>query len=111
QGFIPDSVPPTVLSHDSADKALRAQNRVREGRVLVAEMRCLKCHVADVQPDGAMRELSADTPSLADVGQRYTFAWLAHWINDPHAMRADTPMPKVFTSSAGDAIDRRARDI
>src|SRR5205807_2640366 len=100
-----------VLSHDSADKPLRAQNRVREGRVLVAEMRCLKCHTADVQSDNAMRELTADTPSLGDIGQRYTQAWLAHWIYDPRAMRPDTPMPTVFATSHGDAIDQRARDI
>jgi cytochrome c2 len=57
-----------------------------------------------------MAELGADTPDLSDVGQRYTQAWLAHWINDPHAMRPDTVMLRVFVSS-GEAVDQRARDI
>jgi mono/diheme cytochrome c family protein len=35
---------------------------------------------------------------------------MAHWINDPHATRPQTAMPRVF-SNAGGEIDPRARDI
>jgi mono/diheme cytochrome c family protein len=106
--FIPESVPPTLFTHEASDKPLREQERIRAGRMLVAELRCLKCHTSEAA--GAMPEMSADTPSLEDVGQRYTQAWLALWINNPHEMRPDTVMPRVF-ASAGDALDQRARDI
>ena len=89
--FLPESLPPLVLAHDPADDALVAQSQLRLGRELAANLRCLKCHTSDVSSDkSAMRELSADTPSLDDVGARYSQAWLAHWINNPHAMR-ETP--------------------
>jgi mono/diheme cytochrome c family protein len=110
--FIPESVPPTLFVHDAADKPLREGERLRQGRELLANLRCLKCHTsqATTGEGGAMRELGMDTPSLQDIGQRHPQAWLAHWINDPHGMRADTEMPRLFHAE-GDAIDQRARDI
>ncbi|MEO6436894.1 MAG: c-type cytochrome, partial [Tepidisphaeraceae bacterium] len=90
---------------------LREQTRLRDGRELVANLRCLKCHATDMPPaGGAMRELEMDTPALQDIGQRRTQAWLAHWINNPQAIRADTEMPRMFRGE-GDAIDQRARDV
>jgi mono/diheme cytochrome c family protein len=109
--FIPETVPPTLFTHDASDKPLRGQMRLRRGRELVANLRCLKCHTSDVQSaGGAMRELAADTPSLLDIGQRRSQAWLAHWINNPHAMRPDTEMPRVFHAS-GESLSQEARDI
>lgn len=109
--FVPETVPPSVFSHDGADAALRGQGRLRHGRELVANLRCTKCHTSDAAAGGtAMRELSADAPSLLDAGQRYGQAWLARWISNPHAMRPDTEMPNVFNAPAG-AVDPRARDI
>ena len=67
-------------------RTLHGNDALRLGRQVVADVRCVKCHATDV-PAGAMPELSADAPALDDVGQRYTQAWLAHWINNPRAMR------------------------
>jgi mono/diheme cytochrome c family protein len=110
----PEPLPPAVLSHNAADKALRESLRVRDGRLLVAQLRCTKCHatpglVAPGDKD-AMPELQMDAPSLADAGGRLSADWMAAWINNPRALRAGAHMPRLF---AGDdkTVAAEARDI
>jgi mono/diheme cytochrome c family protein len=55
-----------------------------------------------------MPELAMDVPSLADAGARFNEEWLAAWINDPHALRHDAHMPRLFKSRE---VDAAARDI
>src|SRR4051812_5549821 len=60
KGVLPESVPPTVFSYDAeADEKLVAQNRLRRGRELFAEHRCMKCHI-DFKLNSAMPQLSMD---------------------------------------------------
>lgn len=85
-------VPVAVLSHDETP-ALKESLLLHEGRDLFLEGRCIRCHVAKATvPEAAM-----DAPSLAGIGGRRNEAWLARWVEDPHAMRPGTPMPRVFT--------------
>ncbi|MEA2708830.1 MAG: hypothetical protein QOF78_1431, partial [Phycisphaerales bacterium] len=101
KGVLPESVPPTVFSYDGEDEKLIAQNRLRRGRELVAEHRCIKCHTADFKPDaGAMRELAMDAPALDGIGGRVNQAWLAQWIDNPQHFRPTTAMPRVFKKAA-----------
>lgn len=131
-----DPVPPTVFKHDAGAVAIATGTRLREGRMLLAELRCVKCHAAGDLPGtggadlaavlppidpaaavkpGPMPELMMDAPSLADAGARFSREWLAAWINDPKSLRADAHMPRVFHDAAGkaeaDAIDPRAADV
>jgi cytochrome c2 len=111
--FMPESVPPNLLSHESSDAALREQARVREGRELFATMRCAKCHAGagdgtPVPAADAMAELSMDAPNLADAGARLNAAWMAQWINDPKSVRPDASMPRVFH---GDQSPQQSADV
>ena len=110
---LPESVPPTVFSYDAADEKLVAQNRLRRGRELVAEHRCIKCHAADFKPEsGAMPELAQDAPVLDGIGGRMNQAWLAQWIDNPQHFRPTTAMPRVFKKSAEDGnVATEAADI
>jgi mono/diheme cytochrome c family protein len=65
---------------------------VREGRGLFLEHRCAKCHTGG----SGVPELAMDAPAFAGIGSRRNFDWLAKWIENPHALRATTPMPAVF---------------
>ncbi len=110
-----EPVSPTALSHNAHANDLRAGDRLREGRFLFAELHCTACHDATglVPPKGtagAMPELAQDAPVFADFGAKYNEAWLANWINDPHAIRPHTQMPRLFAGEAG-KIDQRAADI
>jgi mono/diheme cytochrome c family protein len=120
----PDPVPPTVFTHEANDAALGESSRVRDGRMLVAELRCTRCHAAPgPTPDkprapgyiGLMPELEMDAPALTDAGSRLNPAWLAAWINNPRTFRANAHMPRVFrTEGAGKddkVIDPRAADV
>lgn len=104
----PEPVPPSVFSHSVADATISRSLQLREGRELVAQLRCLKCHVSADLGNHAMPELAMDAPSLADVGARLNQPWLAGWIGDPHALRPDAHMPRLFHVNGS---DQRAADV
>lgn len=111
--FPAEPVPPTVFTHDANAKALREGVRVRDGRLLFAELRCAACHgdATLIPPRGSgMPELAHDAPLFDDLGSKFNETWLAHWINDPHAIRPRSLMPRVFAGKAGE-VDQRAADL
>ena len=108
-----EPVPPTVFKHAASAKELRAGERIREGRLLFAEYRCAACHEAAsvLPPKGeGMPELAHDAPIFDAIGEKYQEPWLAAWINDPHSIRPNALMPKVFAGKPGE-IDQRAADL
>jgi len=95
--FPPEPVQPTVLSYDAGSKELREAARLREGRELLADWRCVQCHrAAGPQGVGAMPEWGTDAPDLSNAGGRLKSAWMAAWIADPRTLRPDATMPRVF---------------
>jgi len=131
-------VPPTQLSHNAGGEAVAKGMRMREGRQLLADLRCVKCHTTphnpgalrdlaraagekpspslnDVPPTSSvvMPELKKDAPNLTEAGARLNKDWLTVWINNPHALRPEPHMPRVFVPASGDkdAIDPRAADV
>jgi len=111
--FPPEPVPPGVFAHNGNDASLRAGDRVREGRMLFAQLRCAACHdgAGTVPPRGeGMHELAQDAPVFDELGSKYHEAFLAHWINDPHAIRPRSLMPRVFAGEPG-KVDPRAADL
>ncbi len=113
EDFAREPVPPVALRHDADFAPLVAGLRLREGRELLAGLRCLKCHAPDapVVGEGSMPELAMDAPDLADVGARLRVDWMARWIEDPRALRPSASMPRLFHAPAGQEPDGRSRDI
>ena len=105
-----EPVPPTALTHDAAATAVAEGLRLREGRQLLADLRCVKCHAIG---GGGMPDLEMPGPSLADAGTRLRRDWMAAWIDDPRAFRKDAHMPRLFHAGAEPAggIDGRAWDV
>ena len=109
EDFAPEPVPIASLGHDAKAADLLAGLALRTGRSLIAELRCLKCHQAPGLPAaGGMPDLDSDAPSLADAGSRLNPAWVAKWVEDPHALRADASMPRLVHGPTAPAA---ARDI
>ena len=52
-----------------------------------------------------MPELAERAPSLIGLGARLNRDWIARWVHDPAALRADTAMPRVLTN------EQEARDV
>ncbi|HYE18159.1 MAG TPA: c-type cytochrome [Tepidisphaeraceae bacterium] len=99
--FPAEPVQPTALSRDATAVALRAAKRLREGRELLATLRCTACHtVPAVAPApgsaGPMPEMASDAPDLSAAGARLNEEWMAEWIQDPRKHRPDATMPKVL---------------
>lgn len=112
RAFPREPVPPDALRHDPAKVA--EGMRLREGRLLFAQLRCAQCHLAPdkVPPPGqGMPELSQGAPILANYGERMREAYLAAWIQDPHHFRPGTLMPRVFPAGKDGAVDPRAADL
>lgn len=109
-----EPVPPTVFQHDASTPALRVGEGLRDARLLFAQLRCAACHdgagLVPAKGEG-MPELAQDAPVLGELGAKFNEAWLATWINDPHAIRPHTLMPRVFTGGKPGEIDQRAADL
>ena len=109
-----EPVPPTAFRHNAAAAALRTGERLRDGRLLFAELRCTACHAgADLVPakGEGMPELAHDAPQFGEFGARFNEPWLAAWINDPHVIRPHSLMPRVFADGKPGQTDQRAADL
>lgn len=109
--FPPEPVQPMVLSHDVADHSLREAGRLREGRELLANLRCQNCHALAAPAGGArpMPELATDAPDLSTAGARLKQSWMAAWISNPRSLRPDASMPRLFhTADSAQAADLAA---
>jgi mono/diheme cytochrome c family protein len=112
-------LPAAVFTHDPAAPATARGRTLREGRQLIADLRCTKCHATAAEPvagSPAFPELAMDAPSFKDIGARLNRDWMAAWIHDPRAVRDDAHMPKVFhegnlPQGAGADADTRAADV
>lgn len=104
--FVREPVAFTFARHDRT-KEQKASAQVRQGRELTAHLHCVKCHAVE---KAALPELAEDAPSLATIGGRAHEPWLAHWVQDPHALRPRATMPKLLApSEKGPGPD--ARDL
>ncbi len=85
-------VPSSALAHDESE-ALKSGARVREGRGLFLDLRCVRCH--DAGERASVPELAMDAPTFAGIGSRLGASWMARWIADPASVRPGTPMPRM----------------
>ena len=100
-----EPVPASALTRAAAAAPLRAAQLARDGRALMAEYRCLKCH----RPSPAtVPELQIDAPALTAIGARLNGPWMAQWVENPSALRPSARMPRVLHGAEAPA---EARDI
>lgn len=84
-------IPVSALGHVPTPE-ITAADRLRRGRDLFAELRCIRCHTGQ----GSMPELAADAPAFTGIGSRRQAGWLARWVADPESIRPGGPMPRLF---------------
>jgi mono/diheme cytochrome c family protein len=105
--FPREPVPPMAWKHRPQPSEF-AGARLREGRMLFTQLHCAACHDGGtlVPKDGnGMMETMMTAPDLADAGARFRPGWLAAWIENPRAVRADASMPNLH------ATKKQAADI
>ncbi len=110
EDFRREPINPGAFTRDTKVEPLAQGTRLREGRLVIAEMRCLNCHAPDqaIATADRMPELATDAPNLADAGTRLNSDWMASWIVDPKALRPTATMPKVIH---GPQAQDQARDL
>ncbi len=114
--FPPELLPPTILTHNPTP-ALESSTKLREGRFLLANLRCLTCHTdqkiqpsitsarqlttdngpltTDILGKLPMPELALDAPNFENIGSRLNQSWITHWITNPKSLRHNATMPKL----------------
>lgn len=102
--FPREPVPPMVWTHNAEELVLSEGGRLRRGRQLLVEGRCVRCHATGgaVSPEFVM-----DAPSFVEMGARLSPHWMAAWIENPKAMRPDAQMPRLLhgPTAGQDAAD------
>ena len=90
EDFRREPIATSAFTRDSKIDPLAEGIRLRAGRLLMAELRCLNCHAPDAAIDspGRMPELSTDAPSLADAGARLKTDWMTRWDRRPVCLPA-----------------------
>ena len=97
--FQTQPIDPKYFLHSVTAKPIAEGLRLRKGRQLFADLRCLRCHTDPAlskESDTAMPELAKDAPDLSAIGGSLSPTYTAAWIADPHALRPDTTMPKML---------------
>ena len=100
--FPREPVPPGVWTHSPSPAEIAGARR-REGRMLFTQFHCTACHDpgAALPTDGTgMMETMMTAPDLADAGARFRPEWIAAWVDNPRALRADSTMPKLHLTNA-----------
>jgi cbb3-type cytochrome oxidase cytochrome c subunit len=107
-GFRPEPIPYFFFGHLPKQRpaSFAADAKLEHGRFLFEELSCVKCH----QPgtDGAKTLVERTGPNLTDIGRRVYPGWLDAWLADPHKLRPNTTMPKLFADDARGRAERYA---
>ena len=98
--FPREPVPPMAWTHTPPPAEFAAAKK-REGRMLFTQLHCAACHDggAFISQDGnGMMETMMTAPDLADAGARFRAGWIAAWVENPRATRADATMPMLHAT-------------
>ncbi len=127
ENFSTEPVLPSVLSHAGNDPQLIGMQKLRLGRELIANYRCLACHSLsnDIESrltlnshqnkhqlsSSSMPDLNRSAPDLTNVGNRVGKRWLFHWLLNPHSLRENSTMPLMLGDPDSKLAKQRAADL
>lgn len=78
------------------------------GRFLVEELACVRCHQPTANDKTAKTLAERSGPNLTEIGKRAFPGWLDAWLADPHKLRPNTTMPKMFADTEQGKAERYA---
>ncbi len=109
-GFRPEPVPYFFFGHLPQQRpATFADDVAREhGRFLFEEHSCVKCHTPSTTDQMAKTLVERTGSNLAEIGKRTNAGWLDAWLADPHSLRPNTVMPKMFSDDETGIAERYA---
>ncbi len=84
-----------VEKHAGDDDEPITLDPVIGGRILLGELNCLSCHLADEATKKIVSPKQA--PILDGIGSRVKVEWIRSYLANPHAARPGTTMPDVLS--------------
>ncbi len=107
--FREEPLPFDVLGHvpGKAPDRLNTDAVVEEGRRLVEEHACMRCHLPG---EGMLAKTLQPRlgPDLSKVGGRVHGEWIHRWLDEPRKMRPAAVMPRVLADGEAGAAERYA---
>lgn len=76
------------------------------GQLLVEEHSCVSCHTPTKDAKISSAVAKRPGPHLTNAGKRLKAGWIFHWLDNPHAMRPEAVMPKLFPAGRQGEIER-----
>lgn len=109
-GFRTEPIPYFFFGHLPAQRpATFAADLQREhGRFLFEELSCVRCHKPTAADRMAKTLVERAGPDLTEIGKRVQPGWLDAWLADPHKLRPDTVMPRMFADDEAGKAERYA---
>ena len=92
-----EPIPPTSFYAVGSDEQYQKSSLVENGRDLVTNHNCLKCHSSGAEVHSVFT--SRDAPELSSVGNRLNQDWIHQWLLSPSTIRSDATMPHLFDKS------------
>lgn len=91
--FLAEPVPEGAFTHreEPGEEEAWADADADAGRLLVESLNCVACH----QSAKSKGIVGRRAPDLTTAGSRLKSAWVATWLEDPHAFRSNAMMPRV----------------
>jgi cbb3-type cytochrome oxidase cytochrome c subunit len=108
--FRREPLPYDRLGHlpDQTPARLAIDTRIEQGRYLVEESGCVRCHVSMKDNPMVKGMVTRSGPDLSRVGQRVRPGWLMRWLESPQRLRAGAAMPEMFRADASGGVERYA---
>ncbi len=88
--------------------SLTVDQQKEHGRFLFEELSCVRCHKPTSTDAMAKTLVERTGPNLTDIGRRAYPGWIDAWLADPHKLRPQTVMPKLFADTEAGIAERYA---
>jgi cbb3-type cytochrome oxidase cytochrome c subunit len=109
-GFVREPLAHQFLGHlpDQRPPRFETAARLEHGRFRFEELACARCHKPAAGDTMAKGLADRPAPDLTAAAKRSYAGWLDAWLADPHKLRPDTAMPKMFADDAAGKVERHA---
>jgi mono/diheme cytochrome c family protein len=108
--FRQEPLPFDLVGHlpEKLPARLKTDSLAEQGRYLVEEHACMRCHQPDANNKIAKGLQPRQGPDLSKVGERVHGEWIYRWLDGPRKMRPASVMPELFDSGEEGATERYA---
>lgn len=104
--FAREPLPAHAVGH--TDESIAVVDHFAEAWLAAEAQSCVACHQPSAHAPLSQSLGKRPGPKLTSAGSRLQPAWIARWLADPRALRAEAVMPQLFAADRQGEIERYA---